>query len=285
MHFRQSPGYSTPVATDAPLHVRIPSSGILVAESVHADGFSMQGRVDEFHKLICVVRGRCDLTRLDAPRRELSGLAIAVVPAGVRHSLVDREPATVLLLCLAASLIDARPSRRELWEGIATAETFAPPTIRTVIHLVREMLFEQVHSHDAPDSRLAVGALVDRVLVALYRGLGSDHQESAARRVTATLREVEAAPFSEWTPENAAERAGLSVRRFGDVHRRLAGESFARRLARLRIEYSCRLLRFHGYSIPGAAFSSGFHDITTYYRTFKRIKGAPPGRWLVEQSG
>jgi AraC family L-rhamnose operon regulatory protein RhaS len=273
------------VATDAPLVVRIPRSGILVAESVHADGFSMRARVDEFHKLICVVRGRCELTRVDAPGRELSSLAIAVVPAGVRHSLMDRDPATVLLLCLSANLIEARPSRRELWKGVATAESFAPPTVRTVIHLVREMLFEQVHSQDAPDSRLAVGALADRVLVALYRGLGSDHRESAVRRVTATMRQVEAAPFSEWTPENAADRAGLSVRRFGDVHRQLAGESFARRLARLRIEYSCRLLQFHGYSIPGAAFSSGFHDITTYYRTFKRIIGAPPGRWLEDQSG
>lgn len=59
-----------------------------------------------------------------------------------------------------------------------------------------------------------------------------------------------------------------------------SGESFAARLTRRRLEESCRLLNnpsFDGLSIAEVAFVSGFSDLSTFHRQFRRNFDMTPG--------
>jgi AraC family L-rhamnose operon regulatory protein RhaS len=48
---------------------------------------------------------------------------------------------------------------------------------------------------------------------------------------------------------------------------------------RLRIEYACQLLREASRSILAIAFETGYEDLSSFYRAFKREKGLPPRAW------
>jgi AraC-like DNA-binding protein len=47
-----------------------------------------------------------------------------------------------------------------------------------------------------------------------------------------------------------------------------------------RLDYARDLLQRGGNTITGAAFSSGFNDISHFYRLYRRRYGGPPGRDL-----
>jgi AraC-like DNA-binding protein len=75
---------------------------------------------------------------------------------------------------------------------------------------------------------------------------------------------------------DASRVAGLERKYFSAYFRAKVGISFSRWLGTLRIARAKELMRVREGSIPGLAYASGFRDVRTFERTFKRVAGVTP---------
>lgn len=259
-----------------------------MAESIHARDFEMALREDDYAKLVVVVRGR---TRLEMPPGtafDLSAGSIGAVAAHAPHRLVDREPSTVVVLALGDSLLNEIGARRTVWELIVrrVASSPDPATSSIITTRLRSILHLQyVHRRRlGPEHELAIRSHVDAIIAALCTVETKQAKQPSHDRVRLLLDRISDAPFEEWTRDQAASQAGLSVRRFADLQREITHTSFQRWLTAVRARYAAQLITEGGYTASAAAFAAGFSSLPTFYRVFKREIGHSPGALTTPSS-
>jgi AraC family L-rhamnose operon regulatory protein RhaS len=79
--------------------------------------------------------------------------------------------------------------------------------------------------------------------------------------------------------DTVARTLGLSRRRFTQLFRELAGESWQKRVSSLRMRYAAELLKSSNISIRSIAFECGYKDLSHFYRVFKQAHGMSPGQF------
>jgi len=273
--------------SSGPATIGLPPSGIAVAESIHAPQFQMSSTIDPFHEVFHVVRGRISLA-VGHPESSvvLPEGGYTFVSAGTPHRVIDASASTVLLLCVSEDVIAESTDRRYIWERIVRdAPWVAVPRTRRE---TKEILF---HWHrlmglqgqsQAPDTRLRTLAELDECLLALYDLRRDDTETDARSRVRQLLTEIEDRLFDHWSAEKAARRSGLSVRRFSQLVREVAGTTFIPWLQQRRIQRACRLLASGQHTIAGAALAAGFEDLSHFYRVFQKLCGRTPRQWVLD---
>jgi len=274
----------TPVSR--PIAVTLPAHGLAFAESVHSPRFRMAERVDAFHKIIYVLQGRisCTETGQDKPLHAGTGAALCV-HANVRHKLADAEPPTLLLLCFTRDFLTRDPALEQLWVRLTKGKT-------TTLHqggawgtrfeaLWRAGVVEQTGTQ--PGREIALRAAADNILVALARLPVGAPADLATRRVSQVAQELTETFYEPWSLERACARAGMSRRHFSKLFRAQTGRTFLEHLTELRLNHAARLLAENRHSIIGAAFSSGYGDLSHFYRLFRARFGHPPRAWLEKR--
>lgn len=271
----------TPVSR--PIAVNLPPQGVAFAESVHGPRFRMAERVDPFHKIIYVLQGRVSLSEaaLDKPLQAGAGAALCV-SAGVRHKLADAEPPTLLLLCFTRDFLGRDHDLERLWTRLTGPR---PASLRPsgawgtrFEGLWRAGIVEQTGSQ--PGREVALRAAAENILVALARVPADAPADLAARRVANVAREIAQTFYESWSLDRACARAGMSRRHFSKLFRLQTGKTFLDHLTELRLTHAARLLEENRHSIIGAAFSSGYSDLSHFYRLFRTRFGHPPRAWL-----
>jgi AraC-like DNA-binding protein/quercetin dioxygenase-like cupin family protein len=256
-----------------PIAVTLPTYGLAFAESVHSPGFRMAERADPFHKVIYVLQGHITFTESgkDIPLQAASGTALCV-NAKVRHKLSDTEPSTLLLLCFTREFMTRDPGLEQLCTWGTRFEA-----------LWRTGVVEQTGNQ--PGREIAVRAAAENILVALSRLPVDAPEDPALQRVTNVTQELTETFFEPWSLERACARAGMSRRHFSKLFRIITGHTFLEHLTELRLTHASRLLDENRHSIIGAAFSSGYGDLSHFYRLFRARFGQPPRAWLEKKHG
>lgn len=271
-----------------PIAVTIPPSGLVFAESVHGPGFRMAERADEFHKLIYVLQGGVAFSTaaLDQPLLARTGAALCV-SAGVRHKIADIEPPTLLLLCFTSGFLLTDSGLRQLWDRLTgkRAAALRPdgPWGPRFESLWRAGIAEQAGSQ--PGREVALRAAAENILVAVARIPAETPTDVASQRVSAVARELTETFYEPWNLERACARAGMSRRHFSKLFRAQTGRTFLEQLTELRLTHAASLLSNNRHSIIGAAFSSGYGDLSHFYRLFRARFGHPPRTWLEKKRG
>ncbi len=276
------------MSVSRPIAVTLPAHGVAFAESIHGPGFRMAERTDPFHKLIYVLQGRITLTTTTGTEPLTAGPGATVcVQAGTRHQVADAEPPTLLLLCLAREVTTRDPELDRLWTGLtggkpAALRAGSPGRIRFE-GLWRAGIAEQAGKR--PGREVALHATAENILVALARIPAGPPADDATERVAAVARELAGTFYEAWSLERACTRAGMSRRHFSNLFRQQTGRTFLAQLTELRLTHAAELLRQGRHSIIGAAFSSGYGDLSHFYRLFRARFGHPPREWLEKRHG
>ncbi|MCW5549544.1 MAG: helix-turn-helix domain-containing protein [Opitutaceae bacterium] len=269
-----------------PIAVTLPAHGVAFAESIHGPGFRMPERADPFHKLIYVLQGRISLGAAGGGENLRAGAGATVcIPAGLRHHIADAEPPTLLLLCFAREFLTGDAGLEQIWHrltgGGSAALRAGGLTGPRFERLWQAGIAEQAGRQ--PGREVAVRAAAANILVALARTPADQPAEDAAMRVTAVTRELAATFYEPWSLERACARAGISRRHFSKLFREQTGRTFLEHLTELRLTHAADLLRQGRHSIIGAAFSSGYGDLSHFYRLFRARFGQPPRAWLEKR--
>lgn len=267
--------------TSHPLSVTLPAAGVLFAESVHSGDFHMAPRTDPFHKLLYVLRGLVSCRAADRPPESVPAGTLLVLPAGTEHQLLDEQPSTLLLLCLAPGFLRTDPELPALWRALTGRGEHQLALSRPAQHQVesvwRRAMLERVHPR--PGSVTVGRALAAQMLVTLARLPARKPAATPRTRVAAVRREMEGAFFDDWNLDRAATRAGLSRRHFSMLFRQESGRTFWEHLTDLRLTHAAQLLRQGEHSVTGVVFSCGFGDLSQFYRLFRQRYRLPPRQW------
>lgn len=269
------------MAVFRPIPVSLPAHGVVFAESVHAPGFQMDERSDAFHKVLYVLQGRVDFAAARGKTVTAPAGAAVCVARDLRHRISDVEPPTLLLLCFSDEFLGRTPGLRTLWAKI-TGQSSAclrasRPWGQRFEGLWRAAVVEQ--SGHQPGREVAVCAAAENILVSLTRVPAAPAADPARRRVEAVARQMAETFYENWNLDEACARAGMSRRHFSNLFREVTGRSFLEELTELRLAHAAKLLGQGTHSVIGAAFSSGYGDLSHFYRLFRQRHGLPPREW------
>lgn len=122
--------------------------------------------------------------------------------------------------------------------------------------------------------RLA-GAVIAIVSQATQSARAPSRQDE--RRVTAAVRRIEAQAGERLSLHALARAAGLSPYHFLRTFRQVAGMTPHQYVLRTRLHRAALRLRRSNDAISTIAYDSGFDDLSTFNRRFRRLMGVNPG--------
>ncbi|MEN8765218.1 MAG: AraC family transcriptional regulator [Wenyingzhuangia sp.] len=83
--------------------------------------------------------------------------------------------------------------------------------------------------------------------------------------------------------EKVAEVACMNPSAFSRYFKKAHGKNFIKYVNELRVNYACKLILDHKYSIIEICFESGFNNLSNFNRQFKIITGCAPSNYLKAQ--
>ena len=261
--------------------VRPHADGLLAFASRHAPGFVMPETQHDWHKLLLLRSGSTVVDAGEAQR--VSAGSVVIIPAGVRHTLFDEEPAHLYGLGLTPQAIHSLPALAAAWETLIPSSSSVSAASCRLIRSSQARGGERwwqdardVLSALASGRRLAAWATV-LALLARLPGNGP----SAPGGVDRTLDWLAANPLEPLRVEGLAERAGVSVRTLSTRFNQRFGCNYSTWRRRQQVAAMANLLR-EGTAPLDAALAAGFGDLSHAYRQFKREHGHPPAAWAAQ---
>src|SRR5579875_3063537 len=274
-----------------PVDVALPAHGVFVLESHHAPDFRMAAQCHDFLEIFYVLKGN-GVFHIDNQQHSAHQSDILIVPAQCVHVIEDdpMEPLALYGICIAPHVLRHEPALlKRLPVGRLPASKLLAARVRADL---RQLLFEQTQTR--PGRCTLILGLTLQLLARLARSSldtvppasaanssASDHRQAVARYVADLSHRF----FEDTTLDHVAAELGMSRRRFTHLFRQTVGTSWSAYLTQLRMDYACQLLRETSRSILAIAFETGYEDLSSFYRAFKREKGLPPRAWRERHTG
>jgi AraC family L-rhamnose operon regulatory protein RhaS len=265
-----------------PVEVTLPPHGIKVIESHHGQRFEPVELCHTFAKFLFVLDGK---GILQANKKfVLYPSALVYVPAGLRHTLMDREsPLVIYAVCFDPRHFDRHLQDCLSRDGIHhwSLAHQSPHLLTETRRDIRELMHEQRDLR--PGWQCQQHALINQLLVRAVRltiressEVISSSEGSGVHRVQKYIDSFNYRMLHD-TLDTAASACGISRRRFTDLFKTLTGETFHTYVRKRRIERAKQLLIETDLSVAGVAFESGFEDISHFHRIFRILVGQTPG--------
>lgn len=202
-----------------------------------------------------------------------------IVPANIDHAITDCPGAPLSLYGLAVDpskiavsqpLADLLPAGKLPRERLMMLDV--ETRIRRLLYLVSE------------SSELSMLSAVAETLDLL--ACVAEPKRASRRRVTGKTAEPdELDEYLRWlgdhffkplTLEDAANACDMSRRKFTQLFKSRTGMTWLHYIQKLRIDHAISLLRDSDAKVTSIAFQTGFDELSTFYRVFKRITGKQP---------
>jgi AraC-like DNA-binding protein len=255
-----------------------------MAESRRSSDFRMDWACRRFLQVLYVREGSGTLWTIGR-KGGLQAPCVLLIPAGVRHRLVDTplKPLSTLILSIRNSFVSALAT-----EGGLTACRVIDhrPLCAVTKSLLEDVLYEQTLNHPGAEV-LITGKVLELVglLIRWHAGRLQEARETpferglSHARVAASIRHLEKNFNHASNLEETAERVGLKPRRYSQLFHLITGTSWATFLRHERVRHAKHLLIETDRSIVAISFECGFDDISSFYRAFSRVEGLSPNAW------
>jgi AraC-like DNA-binding protein len=267
-----------------------PAYGIFVFTSRHTHSFQMPLHRSKYHELILVQQGHGQL----AGARESVSLKpqdLIHIPPGKEHRFVDfpGDPLTLMNLCFEKNLFRNYIIERSLYDQfMAEFPSFQPVKLQNQFRQNRINQFLQQVIHEQTFQRSGYGTVIHSTLLQLLVFLVRMPLAESVKKdfpshhyaVTACLEYMEAHFHQPVSIPQLAEMTPFTERRLATLFKQQTGQTMHQYLNMLRIEYAKKRL-LETDNIIQTAFESGFNDLTTFYRVFKKSVCQTPRAFLL----
>jgi AraC family L-rhamnose operon regulatory protein RhaS len=265
----------------SPKRVPMPDWGLVVFEARHAPGFFGELK-DTYAKFHFVLAGRA--------RWESGGRHYDVGPDTLFHIAAQvqqrqrdlpGQPVTLYVIHYRPELLRPELTRELSAAGMLPLNLHAAGTdqAKQIRALVQEMLFEQEARRFGWEA-LLLARLTDLTVLTLRWSRGGemhiDRHDASAARVASYAQRLKTEFYAAGSLDDAARSVGLGRRRFTELFRAITGESWRRRVHRLRMEYAEKLLASTERSVTAIAFECGFEELSHFHHSFKAAYGTTP---------
>lgn len=263
-------------------------AGVAVVECRHEPGFVAEVK-DDFAKFLVPIDGESLWEAGGRQYRIRPGMVVHVA-AHTWHRQCDLtgKPAMGYALPYRADALPTDLERALSQEASSPFRLMRPgaDTVRRLHALVREMRVEQEARRLGWEAMLRA-RLTDLAVLAL-RGDRADRPpvgrgDESWYRVHDYVARLPVAFHGTGSLDDAARSVGLGRRRFTELFREIAGESWRRRVQRLRLEQACRLLETTQRSVTMIAFECGFEELSHFHHCFKAVHGITPREYRVRR--
>ena len=260
-----------------PVEVRLPASGVFVLESHHGPGFRMPSSSHEFLEVFYVLRGhgRFLIEGRSYPGRDGD---VVVIPTGQVHRIEDDPIAPLSLygICVATEVWRHEPDLLDpVLAGKLPMGTSTGLQVRADL---RRVLYEQTFARAG--SVTSILGLTLQLLALLARSASAQAEAPGHREAVERYAAELGRTFFEPTDlDGVAQGLDMSRRRFTQLFREVTGQAWADHLAGLRVDYARQLLEQTDRGVVAIAFESGFEEVSSFYRAFKKRMGMAPNQW------
>ncbi|HEX8911758.1 MAG TPA: AraC family transcriptional regulator [Humisphaera sp.] len=173
---------------------------------------------------------------------------------------------------LSAAGPHATPWFRATLDQIAAESASGLPGAEAVVDRLAEVLFVHAMRSHIASSGMAAGGLA--------AGGGSWLRGVGDPQVGEALRLMHAEPARAWTVSDLADEVGMSRSAFADRFRALVGQTPLEHLTQWRMVRAATLMREQrGRTMAAVAAEVGYRSESSFGKVFRRVMGAPPGRY------
>ncbi|HDL17833.1 MAG TPA: AraC family transcriptional regulator [Bacteroidetes bacterium] len=280
--------------TREPIPVNFPNYSIVIGESHHESGFSMEPEDHEFMELYYILEGSADCF-VEKQSVKLEPENIFVVPRHTNHYLRDVENSPLSLYILALDVETLREIEmfsEQLDQLVTLYKRHMKPLTRynyaayEIRRMIRQILYEQRLKRFGYIS--TIQATTISLLVALNRIYMSVPVPNQCGDTNPTQDRIQKVAdyisnnfYEQINVENMARMACLSVRQFTNQFKAVYGVTFTQFLRFHRIHYTQKMLAETDQQIAHICFESGFNDLAHFYRVFKEISGMSPRKYRI----
>jgi AraC family L-rhamnose operon regulatory protein RhaS len=261
-----------------PVEVEFRPEGYAVLESHHEEAFFMDWRRDPFPKILMFIGGEGILEMRDS-RLAIRSPSVYVIPKGRKHRIVDSrgKPLSLYGICIHSPQYPSQALVRSACSKLRAEND--PRRVQRIEGWLRQLLAEErLQPANFEDAQLC---LITWILIELARTSSADTVQipGSRHRVDAYISSLESEFWKTEDIDSVARTLGLSRRRLTQLFREISGESWQRRVTRLRMKYAGELLRTSSVSIRSIAFECGYKDLSHFYRVFRQYNGVSPGQY------
>ncbi|MGI9443612.1 MAG: helix-turn-helix domain-containing protein [Rubripirellula sp.] len=272
--------------TDRALPENLPPWGVLVLESHHSPKFAMSWRTHEFVKIVYVWKGRGEF-HIGDEIHNFDANDVIVIPPNTRNRIIDDTSAapSLYVCCISTQLFNFEPC---LVESL---------NVRLINHRhgftnrITSLLRRLIHSQQRPVANTSISMVANALrLLQIVLELESRPQAklpSNRNERSVLQRYIAELPdhfFEESSIDSTSQRLGIPRRTFTQLFHELTGETWLSHTRRLAIEHAQQRLCHTELPITSIAFECGFHDLSTFYRQFKKFSGMSPGEYRSTKS-
>ena len=238
-------------------------------------------------ELICVTKG--SLTVSTQKEYRLKEGDILLVPCGEPHCLFVGEGECERIV-VRFSMQMVKPYLEEHAENLALAERIAlakkyscdwPEESRARMYTIVERLYAE-HTENKDGGKLAVRALLFELVLMILREIPVEEVRESGRRanqVNNFKRAIHylAAHYTEdISLQDCADAMDLNMNYFSRFFRAQTGINFHEYLTTLRLKKAEHLLLTTGISVTEVVQQSGFQNVKTFNRVFKKAHDCSP---------
>jgi AraC-like DNA-binding protein len=229
-----------------------------------------------------VVAGRGQCLIDGKPRPVAPDTAIAMA-SGRAHQLIDTpgEPMAVFVVYFSPAVAAATGDL-----AAAILKSAQPCQVpRHYAQQVRRTLRRMLHEQDSkpPHYQFAIQQCLSFILLELYRVMRAARRrpepaqsQESNERVRDVLDYVRGRYYEQQSLAAAAKMAHLSQRQFANICRKLTSRTFVNFVNAVRCDRAKELLATTEMPVSAIAFETGFEELSTFYRAFRKHHAASP---------
>lgn len=245
----------------------------------------MEWRTHEFVKIVYVWKGRGEF-HIGNVIHPFTASDVIVIPPGTPNRIVDDATAasSLYVCCIATRLLEFDPRL------IQTLTSRLHHHHHGFSNRVASLLRRMVHSQQKPPATsitmVANAMRLMQVVLELHAKTRPIEQQEGDERAV-IQQYIATLPnrfFEASTIDSVSHQLGIPRRTFTQLFHELTGETWLSHIRRLAIEHAQQRLCQSDLPITSVAFECGFHDLSTFYRQFKKQAGMSPGEYRSMQN-